>query len=118
MALSYRLWREEALEFVEPLLMAKRFARSLDAEDYASTAECLAPTCEYEIRGRTYRGPDAILASYRESADWAALALDGIRYESTIRSGQQGEIVVEKEAVDQFFASVGLSSPLSETEDG
>lgn len=75
--------------------VAKRFARSLDEEDYASAEQCLATTCKYQIAGNTYIGPDAILASYRENGDWAARTLDGIRYESAVRPGEEGGAVVE-----------------------
>jgi len=128
--------------------VAKRFARSLDQADYASAAECLATACQYEIAGQMHVGPDAILASYRESGDWAARTLDGIRYENNVRPKEGGGVVVEfidhlehagvthlhrceqhlrlderglishikhvdllgeQEALDRFFAAVGLS---------
>jgi hypothetical protein len=86
---------ERAYRMVEAMDVARRFARSLDEEDYASTVECLAPTCEYEIGGRTHIGPDAILAAYRKSGEWAARTLDGIHYESSVRPAEDGEAVVE-----------------------
>ena len=75
--------------------LATRFARSLDNEDYAAASECLAPSCAYEIAGKTHTGPDSIVASYRKSGDWARNTLDGIRYESVVRPGEHGDVVVE-----------------------
>jgi len=74
---------------------ALRFAQALDREDYESAAACLAATCEYTIGEDTHRGHEAILASYRSSGDWAAAHLDGIRYESAVRPGESGEVVIE-----------------------
>jgi len=79
----------------EPRDVARRFARGLDDEDYATAAECLGAACEYVISGVIHRGPASILASYRGNADWAARTLDSIRYESLIRPGERGEVVVE-----------------------
>jgi RimJ/RimL family protein N-acetyltransferase len=73
---------------------ATRFARSLDEEDYAGAAECLAANCEYEIGGTIHVGPDAIIASYRGNGEWAAQTLDSLRYESRVREGS-GVVVVE-----------------------
>ena len=75
--------------------LARRFASSLDAVDYVSTAACLAPDCRYEIGGTTHVGPDAIVASYRKSSDWATGTLDDIQYESNVRPGEHGTVVIE-----------------------
>ena len=69
------------------LAVAERFAAALDREDYAAAAACLAPDCEYEFRGRVLRGPEAVLASYREAGEWGAGKLDEVRYESSVRAG-------------------------------
>jgi ketosteroid isomerase-like protein len=78
----------------DPLDIARRFAQALDREDYAAAASCLAPDCEYAIRGRVLRGPEAIVASYREAGEWGAGRLDGIRFESSVRAGDAGGAVV------------------------
>ena len=75
--------------------LARRFARSLDDEEYFSAARCLASTCEYQIAGKVHIGSDAIITLYRKSADWAARTLDGIRYESNVRAGDAGAVIVE-----------------------
>lgn len=75
--------------------IAARFARSLDQEDYARTAACLASNCEYHIAGITHFGPAAIIAAYRDNGDWAARELDSVRYRSTVRETQPGGVVVE-----------------------
>jgi hypothetical protein len=75
--------------------IALRFAQALDREDYASAGECLAAVCEYRIGDDVHRGREAILASYRSSGDWATAHLDGVRYESSVRPGEEGEVVIE-----------------------
>lgn len=67
------------------LAVAARFAHALDREDYGAAAACLAPTCEYSIGSEMHRGPEAIIATYRESGEWAAAQLDSVRYESSVR---------------------------------
>jgi len=74
---------------------ARHFASSLDMVDYVAAAAWLAPDCRYEIGDAAHVGPEAILASYRKSSDWASRALDDIRYESIIRAGERGSVVVE-----------------------
>jgi len=76
------------------LAVAERFAAALDREDYAAAAACLAPDCEYVIRGRVLRGPEAVLASYREAGEWGAGKLDEVRYESSVRAGPGGGATV------------------------
>ena len=66
--------------------LARRFAESLDGEDYEAARRCLSPRAEYVISGDVHSGPDAILASYRASGDWAARAIDRIAYESRVNA--------------------------------
>ena len=74
---------------------ARRFARSLDEEDYETTRSLLSPACVYEIGGRRHDGVEAILASYRAAADWVNANLDSVRYESSVRAGADGGAVVD-----------------------
>jgi hypothetical protein len=76
------------------LAVAERFAQALDGEDYAAARLCLAPDCEYSIRGVVHRGADAILAAYREAGEWGAAQLDGVRFESSVRAGDGGGAIV------------------------
>lgn len=67
--------------------LTRRFAVSLDTEDYATALALLDPECEYTIRGQTLRGPDAIVASYKGNGDIAARSFDEITYGSEIAPG-------------------------------
>jgi hypothetical protein len=75
-------------------VVAERFARALDREDYDAAALYLAPDCEYSIRGRVHRGSQAVLASYREAGEWGAANLDGVRFESSVRAAGDGGAIV------------------------
>jgi ketosteroid isomerase-like protein len=66
--------------------LAKRFAESLDNEDYDTARACLRPDAVYQIGGDEHRGPEAIVASYRGNGDWAARTLDHIEYESSAQA--------------------------------
>lgn len=79
----------------ESTALAQRFASSLDHEDYPTAAACLAPACRYETGAQIHLGPEAIIGSYREHGDWAASTLDSVRYESVVRTGEPGELIVE-----------------------
>jgi len=64
--------------------LATTWSRALDAEDYAAARPLIAGDCAYDTpRGRIV-GPDAILASYADSAAWVARAFDEVRYESEV----------------------------------
>ncbi len=68
------------------LANARRFAVALDRCDFAEAARYVAADCRYEIGGEVLTGPDAIIASYRESAEWGRRVLDGVVYESDVRA--------------------------------
>lgn len=65
-------------------IVARRFAEALDQEDYDAAAGLLDGDCEYSCRGQRFRGPDAIVESYRQSGDTAAKTFDRVVYESAI----------------------------------
>lgn len=79
----------------DTLTIARRFAAALDEEDYPTAAACLARSCVYETPEKTYRGVCEIIGSYWEHGDWAARNLDSVRYESAVRTGDDGEAIVE-----------------------
>lgn len=79
----------------QTLPLATRFSTALDEENYPAAAACLARNCVYETRGETYRGVCEIIGSYWEHGDWATRNLDSVRYESIIREGVDGQIIVE-----------------------
>jgi len=63
---------------------AHAFAAALDADDFATTASLLAPDVAYHLGDRVLRGPEAVVASYAESAAWGAANLDSVGYESAV----------------------------------
>src|SRR5258706_14492647 len=80
--------RQSALDIV------RRFAASLDAEDYAAVAELLAEGCEYVTAKGTLVGRQAIIASYRNAGTWATLNVQRVQYESAVRLDKDGGSVV------------------------
>ena len=66
--------------------VAEQFAESLDAEDYQAAEAMLSVECEYTCRGRVYRGPTAIIESYRGTGECAKRNFDNVKYESAVRS--------------------------------
>lgn len=70
---------------LDPLTVAKDFATALDRCDFAKAALYLSPDCHYQARSEELIGPDAIVASYRDSAEWASLTLEQVIYESEVQ---------------------------------
>lgn len=69
---------------MDNLIIARRFAAALDRCDFVEATQYLAPDCRYETGHGELVGPDAIIASYRESAEWGSQALDQVVYESAV----------------------------------
>lgn len=65
------------------LQVAKLLARALDNEDYEAALRCLAPDCQYELRGQLIIGAAEIIDSYRSNSDQGKQRFDSIKYEST-----------------------------------
>ena len=78
----------------EHIEIVQQFAAALDTEDYAAAKSVLSPTCVYIFREQTYKGPEAIMATYSGNGE-AAKAFDEIRYGSYVRDGEDGWIVIE-----------------------
>jgi len=70
----------------EPRAIAAAMARALDADDLDAARALLADDCVYELRDDTLRGPEAVLASYRDASAMARRLFDEVRYESDIES--------------------------------
>ncbi len=68
----------------DSLSIARRFASALDRCDFREAAQYLAPDCRYETGHGELVGVDAIIASYRESAEWGRRSLDQTIYESAV----------------------------------
>ena len=71
-----------------------QFAKALDHEDYAVAESLLDPGCVYRCRGEIFRGPTAIIASYRGNGD-AAKSFDSIEYESSVSEEAHGRFRIE-----------------------
>lgn len=80
-----------------PDLLAKtrEFARRLDADQYEAIRSLLTPDCVYETGHEILKGPDAIIASYREHGERARKLVDRIDYTSdVVEAGSRHVIVV------------------------
>jgi len=79
---------------VNRLALAQRVAAALDADDLPATAALLDPAVVYGIGDRVLRGPDAVCASYAESAAWGAANLDQVTYDSAVSLAPDGTAVL------------------------
>ena len=77
------------------MTLATRFARALDEQDYPAAASSLAGNCIYDTPEKTHRGICEIIGSYWEQGDWASRHLDSVGYQSAVRDGSDGEVIVE-----------------------
>ncbi len=78
----------------KPSVVANRFARALDAENYLALADLLAKKCQYVTPKGTFIGPESIVNSYREASAWARANIRSVNYESTVRIEHPGKAVV------------------------
>jgi len=78
----------------DALSIAQQFAHALDYEDYETATMLISPECIYRIGEKTITGSEAIIASYRESGDWAKANLDRIEYESRVEIDDDGRAVI------------------------
>lgn len=74
----------------DPLTIARLFAAALDRCDFAEASHYLSPDCRYQIGGGELIGPEAIIGSYRDSAEWGSRTLEQVIYESEVEEGQDG----------------------------
>jgi hypothetical protein len=68
------------------LVIARRFADALDAEDYPAAEALLAPDCLYHIGDATLAGPARIVDSYRANSDSAKRRFDSVEYSSVVEA--------------------------------
>ena len=78
----------------------KQFAAALDREDWATARAFLAEHCAYQCGTERVHGPEAILASYRESAAWGRQNLESVRYESAVREGTRGFVITYTDVIE------------------
>lgn len=67
-----------------PIELAETLARALDADDYTAAASTMAEDVEYTIGDESFRGPDAVVASYRAASDMAHRLFDQVRYDHQV----------------------------------
>ena len=79
---------------LQPLTIAKRFAAALDRCDFDKAALYLSPDCRYRTRSEELVGPEAIMASYRDSAEWATGTLEQVVYENDVRKSGDDLIIL------------------------
>lgn len=80
--------------------IATRFAAALDRCDFAEAARYLAADCCYQIGQDVLIGPEAIIASYRESDEWGRGVLEQVVYRSRV---EQSSDHVTITYIDQLF---------------
>ena len=68
-----------------PQAIAKQFAQALDRCDFAEAGRYISSDCRYQTGSEELVGPQAILASYAESAQWGSETLDQVIYESEVQ---------------------------------
>jgi hypothetical protein len=73
---------------------AGRFANALDRCDFGEATGYLAEDCQYRIAEQTIVGPQAIMASYRESAEWGSRTLEQVIYASEVEERHEGVSVL------------------------
>jgi hypothetical protein len=64
--------------------IAREFAECLDRDDFVGAMGFISTSCEYRSGDRKFRGPDAIIASYREHAEFAKSHFETVVYESSV----------------------------------
>jgi limonene-1,2-epoxide hydrolase len=82
-------------------LSVERFVKALDRNNFEEAGRSLSPRCRYSIRQTELTGPEAILKSYAENAQWAEETLERIVYESEI--AQTAADTFEVLFIDRIF---------------
>ena len=78
----------------------QQLAAALDREDWPAARALLAEHCEYDCGAERMHGPEAILASYRESAEWGRKNLEHVRYESAVRKDARGFVITYTDLIE------------------
>jgi len=76
----------------ERLTIAEKWAAALDADAFEALAAFLTDDCRYHSPGGVLVGPDAIVASYRESSEWAHDTFDEITWDSECAVDDDGRV--------------------------
>lgn len=67
-----------------PIEYVNALADALDADDFETAAANMADGVVYTIGDRVFGGPDAIVASYRESSEMARRLFDEVGYDHVV----------------------------------
>ena len=129
---------------------ARRWASTLDNDDFSELPRLMSPTCVYLSPGGQIDGPAPITESYRSNSEWAHETFDRIVWDSSVEVDSDDSALVtftdrtdhaghqhvyrcqqrvwfdedglirrilhidlegETEALDAFFATVGVTRP-------
>ena len=72
--------------------IAERWAAALDADAFGELPAFLTEDCIYHAPNGAIVGPDAIVASYRESSEWAHDTFDAISWDSECAVDEDGRV--------------------------
>ena len=68
----------------EAQAIVTRLAQALDADDFTGARACLDDDCAYVGVDESWRGSEAIIASYADASAWAHRTFDEVRYASDV----------------------------------
>ena len=72
----------------------ERFAAALDNDDFAAASNFLEEDCHYLVRGTELNGREAIIASFRNSSEWAHATFDQITYRHSLEAHAQSRATI------------------------
>lgn len=75
--------------------IVERLALALDNDDYDTAHSTLADDVQYDVKGMTLVGPEAVVDSYRAASLQAHELFDAVGYDHEISSEADGEFVIE-----------------------
>lgn len=73
---------------------ARKWAATLDADDFDALPDLLTDDCRYHSPQGVLTGPEAIVASYRSSSEWAHDTFDSISWDSECELEGRGTVLV------------------------
>lgn len=101
--------------------IATNFTKALDADDFESVYELLAPDCQYEIGNKVLAGPDEIIQNYRSGSDKERRLFDHIEFGIEILEDDSNQIAIifwDRLEIEGHFHTYRLKQNLKFGEDG
>ncbi len=89
----------------EAQAIVTRLAHALDADDFTDARSCLDDNCLYVGLDDTWRGSEAIIASYADASTWAHRTFDEVRYASEV--GEAAGATVPVTFIDYLLKAGG-----------